>query len=177
LKNKNKSHKVKMFVESVKSSARAGAAMSAAAKKTPEEIEREKYLKIVAEKKRMEAELAALMKSSLSIKQAVVPAGVDPKSVLCEFFKAGVCEKGAKCKFGHDLSLGRKAAKADIYTDRRAEDKMEDWDQAKLEEVVSSKHGAVAPVHQTDIVCQYFLDAIEKEQYGASSCGEGGGGT
>jgi hypothetical protein len=114
----------------------------------------------------MEKELAALMKSTLCIKQAPVPEGVDPKSILCAYFKAGVCEKGAKCKFGHDLTLARKSAKASVYEEKAAkkeEDLMADWDQAKLEEVVKTKASQKAT---TDIVCQFFLDAIEKEQYG-----------
>jgi len=78
-----------------------------------------------------------------------------------------VCEKGAKCKFGHDLTLARKAAKASVYEDKAAakkeEDVMADWDQAKLEEVVKTKASQKAT---TDIVCSFFLDAIEKEQYG-----------
>ena len=48
---------------------------------------------------------------------------MDPKSLVCEFFKAGTCTKGNKCKFSHDLAVERKAAKIDIYTDQRDEDK------------------------------------------------------
>ena len=28
--------------------------------------------------------------------------GADMKSVVCEFYKAGTCTKGSKCKFSHD---------------------------------------------------------------------------
>jgi len=49
-------------------------------------------------------------------------AGVDPKSILCEFFKAGVCRRGDKCKFSHDPAIERKAAKIDLYTDLRAKE-------------------------------------------------------
>lgn len=39
-----------------------------------------------------------------------------------------------------------------------------DWDQAKLEEVVNKKaKGRLPP---TDIICKYFLDAIENKKYG-----------
>ena len=41
-------------------------------------------------------------------------AGVDPKSIVCEYFKAGKCQKGFKCKFSHDLNV---KAKKDIFTD------------------------------------------------------------
>ena len=45
--------------------------------------------------------------------------GVDPKSVLCSFFKNGTCGKGHKCKFSHDLSIERKAEKRSMYDDER----------------------------------------------------------
>lgn len=41
---------------------------------------------------------------------------------------------------------------------------MDTWDQTKLEEVVLNKHGN--PRTTTDIVCKYFLDAIENQKYG-----------
>lgn len=47
--------------------------------------------------------------------------GVDPKSIVCEFFKVGQCAKGFKCKFSHDLSVQRKGEKIDVYSDKRDE--------------------------------------------------------
>ena len=47
--------------------------------------------------------------------------GVDPKSILCEFYKVGQCAKGFKCKFSHDLNVQRKGEKIDIYSDQRDE--------------------------------------------------------
>ena len=75
-----------------------------------------------------------------------MPVGEDPKSVLCNFFKAGVCEKGKKCKFSHDMSLDGKAAKIDIYTDPR------------------DRNGKA--IERTDITCQHFIEAVEKNLYG-----------
>lgn len=49
-------------------------------------------------------------------------AGVDPKSVLCAFYKQGQCTKGDKCKFSHDLSVERKCEKRSVYVDERDED-------------------------------------------------------
>ena len=43
---------------------------------------------------------------------------VHPKSILCEFYKAGQCAKGYKCKFSHDLNIQRKGEKIDIYSDK-----------------------------------------------------------
>ena len=45
--------------------------------------------------------------------------GVDPKSIVCEFYKVGQCAKGFKCKFSHDLNVQRKGEKIDIYSDKR----------------------------------------------------------
>lgn len=53
------------------------------------------------------------------LKKAVC-AGVDPKSILCEFFRHGQCAKGFKCKFSHDLNVERKGGKIDIFSDRCA---------------------------------------------------------
>ena len=48
---------------------------------------------------------------------------------------------------------------------------MEDWDQETLEKVVAQKHGAEKPSNSTDIVCKYFLDAVEKRLYGWCAAG------
>lgn len=61
-------------------------------------------------------EMAALF--ATAIKQPRVPPGVDPKSIVCEFYRAGQCTKGFKCKFSHDLAVERKGGKADIYSDQ-----------------------------------------------------------
>lgn len=49
----------------------------------------------------------------------VVLLGVDPKSIICEFFKKGSCRKGKKCKFSHDWNQVRRTEKIDLYTDPR----------------------------------------------------------
>lgn len=105
-----------------------------------------------------------------------VPFGVDPKTVVCQFFKQGNCEKGKKCKFSHDLDVGRKSAKKDVYQDTRNEegegeegegkkkDDMSEWDEEKLRQVVLSKHGN--PKTTTEKVCKYFVEAVENGKYG-----------
>jgi len=96
-----------------------------------------------------------------------VPPGVDPKTILCAFFKAGHCEKGSKSKFSHDLDIGRKVEKKNLYEDTREEkmkDTMETWDEEKLRDVVLSKHGN--PKTTTDIVCKFFIEAIETNKFG-----------
>lgn len=66
------------------------------------------------------------------------------------------------------MNVERKAEKVNIYEDARAEDKkkdtMEDWDEAKLQEVVT-KNGQKQRT-TTDIVCKYFIQAIEDQKYG-----------
>lgn len=81
------------------------------------------------------------------------------------------CQQGFKCKFSHDLAVERKSAKIDLFSDRREgtegeNETMEDWDQAKLEAAIASKHGSDNTNRPTDIICKHFLEAIEKKQYG-----------
>lgn len=111
-------------------------------------------------------ELAALFKPVAATQK--VEKGVDPKSVLCAFFKQGTCGKGDKCKFSHDLGIERKAEKKNIYADvREAEDTMENWDDAKLADVVEAKHGEnERKMPKTDIICKNFIEALENNKYG-----------
>lgn len=112
---------------------------------------------------------------------------VDPKSVLCVFFKQGLCQKGNKCKFSHDLSVQQKTVKKNLYVDSRdikkdngsrklefslplhiSEETNENWDEKQLAEVVEKKHGEKdrKRPNQTDIVCKYFIEAVEDNKYG-----------
>ena len=50
--------------------------------------------------------------------------------------------------------------------DPRLKDSIDSWDQAKLEQVVGQKQQQKGALPATDIVCKYFLDAIEKNNYG-----------
>ncbi|KAM6582636.1 hypothetical protein CsatB_009638 [Cannabis sativa] len=162
LKNKNKSKNVQKYVQNLKQSVqpKLDSAKLTAKKKKEEEKAKEK-------------ELNDLFKVAVS--QPKVPVGVDPKSILCEFFKVGQCTKGFKCKFSHDLNVQRKGEKIDIYSDKRDEDTMEDWDQETLEKVIESKKIEYNQNKPTEIVCKYFLDAVEKKQYGWFwSCPNGG---
>ena len=57
--------------------------------------------------KRKEAELKAQKEFDdeirRSIRQPKVPEGVDPKTVLCEYFKMKVCLDGPNCAYSHDF--------------------------------------------------------------------------
>ncbi|KAH8923682.1 hypothetical protein BT69DRAFT_1333638 [Atractiella rhizophila] len=158
LKNKNKSSKVQQYVKTVQQQESQRGKNKETLAKEKEKADREKAK--AAEAKRKD-ELNELFKP---VQMQKVPFGVDPKSVLCAYFKAGTCEKGNKCKFSHDLNVDRKSEKKDIYTDARQTDTMDTWDEAKLSEVVLSKHGN--PKTTTDIVCKFFIDAIEAGTYG-----------
>lgn len=163
LKNKNKSKKVQQYVRAVETSASA-AGISAQARR-----EAERAAAARANSKAMK-EAAAMEQAALFrtvVNKTVVPQGVDPKSVVCEFFKAGKCVRGDRCKYSHDLGQARKVQKRDLYTDVRdgkQADTMDQWDQAKLEEVVATKQKGKLP--PTEIICKYFLDAIENSKYG-----------
>lgn len=60
---------------------------------------------------------------------------MDPKSVLCAFFKQGMCHKGAKCKFSHDLAVEQKAVKKNLYVDSRD---LKDGEEGKFFEVLET---------------------------------------
>jgi len=169
MKNKKGGAAQKQIKQIAASQAAGGTA--AEKKKAAEKAAREKE-KAAAEQAKKEA--AELFKP---VQTQKVPFGVDPKTVLCQFFKNGHCDKGRKCKFSHDLDIGRKQEKKSLYTDMREgdeggnteEDKkkkdgMEDWDEEKLRAVVLSKHGN--PKTTTDKVCKFFIEAVENQKYG-----------
>jgi len=132
-----------------------------------------------ADKKKELDELNELFKPVVAAQK--VAKGVDPKSVLCAFFKQGQCTKGDKCKFSHDLTLDRKSEKRSLYVDEREDeqekDSMENWDEQKLEEVINTKHGEAdkKKASKTQKVCRHFLEAIETNKYGWFWICPGGG--
>ncbi|WPH04670.1 translation machinery-associated protein 46-like protein [Acrodontium crateriforme] len=152
--------------------------------KTPEEKKKEAE-KLAREKEKAAAEQARKEAAELfkPVQSQKIPFGVDPKTVLCQFFKKGACEKGKKCKFSHDLDIERKTQKKSLYTDTREgdeneedskkKDDMADWDEEKLRSVVLSKHGN--PKTTTDKVCKFFIEAVENQKYGWFwTCPKGG---
>ncbi len=135
-------------------------------RKEAEKAAREKEKKAAEDAKR---EAESLLNKPVQVQK--VPFGVDPKTVLCIFFKKGNCEKGKKCKFSHDLDIERKTEKRSLYTDTRADEEEKkktetsaDWDEEKLRSVVMSKKGNQRT--GTDKVCKFFIEAIEDGKYG-----------
>lgn len=166
LKNKNKSTKVKQYVSTVQDQVKA-----AGNRKDRELLEKQRA--DAEAKKRFDAErkkeLAELFKAA--IVQPKVPFGTDPKSVVCAHFKANQCTKGARCRYSHDLNVERKALKVNLYQDARDDEKKKDtmdtWDQSKLEDAVRQKDTGKDNYNKaTDIVCKFFLEAIEDRKYG-----------
>ncbi|KAI5456402.1 hypothetical protein BGZ63DRAFT_396599 [Mariannaea sp. PMI_226] len=136
-------------------------------RRAAEKEAREREKKAAEDAKR---ETEALLNKPAQIQK--VPFGVDPKTVVCIFFKKGNCEKGKKCKFAHDLAVERKTEKKNLYSDSRKDEeekekKVEtsaDWDEEQLRKVVLSKKGNQRTT--TDKVCKFFIEAIEDGKYG-----------
>jgi DRG Family Regulatory Proteins, Tma46/Torus domain len=143
LKNKNKSKVVQSYVKQVTAQVVGGDRRGGEDKRIADEFRAKEEKKKELEQKAL---IQSLFKSVSAIQQQNLKEGEDPKSVLCAYFKAGMCEKGKKCKYSHDLAIENKSAKIDIHTDPRDR--------------------AGKPVDRTDITCQHFLDAVEKNLYG-----------
>ncbi|PKA62647.1 Zinc finger CCCH domain-containing protein 11 [Apostasia shenzhenica] len=162
LKNKSKSKNVQKYVQSLQQAVQPKPDASKMAAKA---MMSSLFVKKKEEEKTREKELNDLFKVAVS--QAKVPVGVDPKSILCEFFKAGQCAKGFKCKFSHDLNVQRKGEKIDIYSDKR------DQERDVMEVVGNPLLGIVRKDGLNSFkwglgitVCKYFLETVEKKQYG-----------
>jgi hypothetical protein len=168
LKNKNKSKKVQAFVQTIQNSAK----FAGKSHKQVKEEEAAKAARSAFKQAKAMEEMEQQKLFGFVVNKTHVPFGVDPKTVVCEFFKAGKCVRGNKCKFSHNLELERKTSKIDLYTDPRsmqggeggADTGMEGWSTEDLAEVVKLKSAGRLP--PTNIICKYFLDAIENRQYG-----------
>jgi len=163
LKNK-KGGKAQKFVEQVSKQVKTGGGKSAKELLKQEEEKAKKKEQALKTKD----ELNVLFKPVQSVGK-----GVDPKSVVCLFFKQGQCTKGDKCKFSHDLTVARKTEKRNVFADAREGedgekgDNMDDWDEAKLNEVVNKKHGEKnGLLPGSSIVCKFFVEAVELGKYG-----------
>lgn len=144
MKNKNKSAKVGKYIEQVKKQASGG--------KKHEDHELKK------KGKKEEERIEPISKVLVTQK---VPAGVDPKSLLCQLFKKGECNRGDKCKFSHDMNVERRTPKIDLYSDQRTVNA-----EKKVPEVSGSEKPSGGERTSTDIVCKYFLKAVEDKKYG-----------
>jgi hypothetical protein len=100
LKNKNKSTQVQKYVKAVESTVKnkGQGGQALLNKEFQDKAEKKK-------KKEEEAFLNSLMKTVAVIKQKDLSDGEEAKNVLCQFFKAGCCDKGDDCEFSHDLNI------------------------------------------------------------------------
>ena len=112
---KNRSSKVQKQVAQIQQQSANAGKSRAALEKEKEKALREKAK---ADEAKRAKENAALL-NPVQIQK--VPFGVDPKTVYCSFHKAGICEKGSKCKFSHDPNVGMKVEKKNLYVDSREE--------------------------------------------------------
>merc|ERR1712130_204706 len=153
MKNK-KGTKAQKFIANVEKQVQGGG--NPQLKKLEEERARAKKEKEEAAKS--EQEMKSLFKAVPTQK---VESGVDPKSILCAFFKQNLCKKGDKCKFSHDPAVERKAVKRNVY--EQEEETVEELTDESLKDMVSKKHAGNT---DTDIICKNFLDALENNKYG-----------
>ena len=166
MKNKKKSQKVNKMIKGIAAQNKGGYEKLQAEKFN----EKKKQKEIEKEKKFMGSVFA----------NGVVSRGGGGKGKskgkpICQFFKAGLCTKGKKCKYSHDLEAEKKETvasdKIDLFTDQRDggienEDTMDSWNQQKLEEAVNYNAKKYSAPTQTSIICKFFLTAVEKMTYG-----------
>ncbi|KAK9502815.1 hypothetical protein O3M35_011517 [Rhynocoris fuscipes] len=148
LKNK-KGAKQQKFIQQIEKQVKSGGIPA----RKQEEPKKDKDAKL-----RDQKEMAMLFRPVQKVEK-----GADPKSVICAFFKQGQCTKGAKCKFSHDLSIERKSEKRSIYVDMRDDESHPSETRKEVLER-AGEDGKNRPT--TDIVCKYFLDAVEHNNYG-----------
>jgi hypothetical protein len=133
LKNKNKSAKVKKFVQLVNQQKE---------QQKPNLKEQQKNLK--KQKEERDRELQGLFGGVEIIQK--VPFGVNPKTVFCINFKNKNCQKGDRCKFSHDPNIGQKIVEKE---------------EKKIEIPIGNES-----TNKTNIVCKYFIEAVETHKYG-----------
>lgn len=91
--------------------------MHAGDRKSKNQLEAEEYKKKETKEKSaaQKALLASLFKEVTDVKLQE-DGQIDFKMTLCPYFKAGVCEKGKKCKYSHDMTIEQqKVSNIDVY--------------------------------------------------------------
>ena len=104
LKNKNKSKTVQNYVKSVANQVQQKNSKGGEQYQQALEYQKKQDQKKEEEKNNL---LASLFKSVTTINQIEAKTGEDSKSILCAYFKAGVCKNGKKCKYSHELIVNK----------------------------------------------------------------------
>ena len=97
----------------------------------------------------------------------------DPANTVCPYFKQGLCQRGKKCIYSHDLTLDR-TEEIDLYVDQRTQlimnkigdNDLNDMSEVELNKIINQKEKNFNTNNKTDIVCRFFLEAVEKGKYG-----------
>lgn len=105
-----------------------------------------------------------------------MPFGVDPKTVLCQYYKQGNCEKGRKCKFSHDLAVERKGEKRNLYQDSRDAEKEREEEERKKDDMVDWDEGthhlsfhSILAILSWGILDRYSISDTKQQQNSARS--------
>jgi len=111
-----------------------------------------------------DAFLNFIVKTVTNIKQQEAEEGEDSKTILCAFFKEGVCKKGDNCIYSHDMNVNFNQGALDIYTDLR--DVNMNNEETEINKIAEEKDKKRSKLCQSKIVCRYFLEAVSKKIYG-----------
>jgi hypothetical protein len=152
MKNK-KGKKAQEFQKNANNSA-----ASQAERKQAEDAKRARALKKAAMAEKKIADLAFARAVTAGIKQVVCPPGEDPKNYICEFFKAGKCTKGDRCRFSHELNLKAKKETRSMYGPTDEEKGMEGWNQVRS--IITCRY---VQVFVCRCFCCEFLSDVEAD--------------
>ncbi|KAF8817805.1 putative zinc finger (C-x8-C-x5-C-x3-H)-2, partial [Cardiosporidium cionae] len=141
LKNKNKSKTVQKYIKGVQQQVKGPVSSKSASKPFEEKEEKKK-------KAQQELLLASLFRGTENVKKLAA---------------------SDKSQTPYDPKLSREKQKINFYIDQR-EQKLESLDEtnekASINDIINDSVAGDALYKKTDIICKYFLQAIEKKHYG-----------
>ena len=88
----------------------------------------------------------------------------DPANTVCPYFKQGLCQKGKKCIYSHDLTLDR-TEEIDLYVDQRIQlimnaiggKELNELSEDELGKMIGEKQKEMIKGAKSDIICKFFL--------------------
>jgi len=87
-----------------------------------------------------------------------VPAGVEPKSLVCVNFRNGVCTKEAQCKFSHELEGEKREKELKEIREKEQKEKEEREKEAKEPREAHE---------QEEKICKHYIDALKAGKHNA----------